>query len=340
MHRQLPAPIEEKLRGLCRKIFVGENLDEEVQAELYGHLEDKYLAYMQGEEQITEDDAFILLREHFGDPKVVRGMLCDVHRQEADCSLARKFAALLVLGAIVSGIGRLVTLSLAFSPFPVLEHRYSTLFGFVLMVFYIAVYVHVLRGWRKRMDQGETLWFQSMRPRLLCYTVLVAYLISQAFPALGFVPELSEPVSFSPVSWYIVGAVSYLLGTCIVCVILWWFDLRSGKERLFLLASMLFLTTSVASLGSCLLPRVVCVLTQEVSASNAYSLVVPTLNAYHCQISLNGPIILEYQSWWNAQSIAANQLITLAFILAATAIYGLGRWAMHKRGKDTTAFVD
>jgi len=69
----------EKIRTLCSRISVANNLDQEIQEELYSHLEEKLLAYLCGKEKITEDDAFILVREHFGDPANLKGLLKEVH---------------------------------------------------------------------------------------------------------------------------------------------------------------------------------------------------------------------------------------------------------------------
>jgi len=84
---------QEQMRALCKKISVAHDLDAEIQDELYGHMEDKLLAYLNGEEPVTEEDAFILVREHFGDPAVLKGLLQDVHAYEVHVSLARRLAA-------------------------------------------------------------------------------------------------------------------------------------------------------------------------------------------------------------------------------------------------------
>ena len=70
----------EKIRALCSRISVANNLDQEIQEELYSHLEEKLLAYLSGKEKITEEDAFILVREHFGDPVKLKGLLRKVHK--------------------------------------------------------------------------------------------------------------------------------------------------------------------------------------------------------------------------------------------------------------------
>ncbi len=111
MDEPLEPRVEEKLRGLCKQLSVAHSLDEELREELFGHMEDKLLAYLSGEESVSSEDAFILVREHFGDSAVVRAMLREVHAQEAGVSLARRLTAAFTL-AIGVDIGMRVLFSL------------------------------------------------------------------------------------------------------------------------------------------------------------------------------------------------------------------------------------
>lgn len=79
MTHSISPRIQEEIYFLCSQISITNSLDPEVAEELKGHMEDKLLAYMDGEEQLTEQDAFILVREHFGDPMVIEGLLQEVH---------------------------------------------------------------------------------------------------------------------------------------------------------------------------------------------------------------------------------------------------------------------
>lgn len=83
----------EKIRALCGRISVANNLDEEIQKELYSHLEEKLLAYLSGRERVTEEDAFILVKEHFGDPENLKGLLKDAHAVKGR-EFSGRFAAL------------------------------------------------------------------------------------------------------------------------------------------------------------------------------------------------------------------------------------------------------
>jgi hypothetical protein len=84
----------EKLRTLSERITVACELDAEIREELYSHLEDKLLAYLSGEEKLTESDAFILVREHFGNADNLKRLLKKVHAPERCIAYAGRFAGL------------------------------------------------------------------------------------------------------------------------------------------------------------------------------------------------------------------------------------------------------
>ena len=86
--------ITEKLHALCGRITVACELDTEIQEELYSHLEDKLLAYLSGAEKLTEADALILVREHFGNAENLKGLLRKVHAPERCIAYAGRFAGL------------------------------------------------------------------------------------------------------------------------------------------------------------------------------------------------------------------------------------------------------
>jgi len=65
---EISPQVQERIEALCRQISVAHELDEDIRKELRGHLEDKLLAYLSGEERLTEQDAFILVRERLRNP--------------------------------------------------------------------------------------------------------------------------------------------------------------------------------------------------------------------------------------------------------------------------------
>lgn len=83
-----------KLRAICERITVACELDVEIREELYSHLEDKLLAYLSGEEKPTEEDALILVREHFGNVENLKRLLRQVHAPKRCIAYAGRFAGL------------------------------------------------------------------------------------------------------------------------------------------------------------------------------------------------------------------------------------------------------
>jgi hypothetical protein len=94
MSKNLSPETAGRIRDLCRKISVAHDLDDEIQRELYSHLEDKLLGYLRGEEKITEDDALILVKEHFGEFASLKGLLREVHAPRRCIAWAGRFSGL------------------------------------------------------------------------------------------------------------------------------------------------------------------------------------------------------------------------------------------------------
>lgn len=100
---QISLQIQEQMEMICRRATAGGDDARHIRAELYGHLEDKLLAYLRGDERLTEADAMILVREHFGKPESLRAMLSDLHHAEQTTNqppLARKLLVLCLITAV------------------------------------------------------------------------------------------------------------------------------------------------------------------------------------------------------------------------------------------------
>lgn len=108
-NENLSSEIEQRARELCEQISVAHDLDAEIQQELYTHVEDKLLGYLSGEVPVTQDDALILVREHFGDIRTIKSLMQDVHAVEVTASKARKLAAAAIVTLVCLFAGRLLT---------------------------------------------------------------------------------------------------------------------------------------------------------------------------------------------------------------------------------------
>jgi len=232
---------QEQMQALCRKISVAHDLDPEIQQELYGHMEDKLLAYLTGEEQVTEEDAFILVREHFGDPAVLKGLLQDVHAREVHVSLARRLAA-----AFAATTGLMVLLSvllfLVTVGFIMLGPEDGT-FGVpqgimpiasVLALTGAAVLLFmVLRHWQRQLDSGRRPWFLRWQPGSIVALIVVLFLLQKLVPftyadALMSVTSSTRWTMVVTRLFGVLGALSLVL-QCVAW--LWWCDRPPRKAR-------------------------------------------------------------------------------------------------------------
>ena len=76
MHNETVSPeMQKEIEGFCNKITTIYDIDNEIKEELYGHIEDKLPGYLSGEVELTEDDAFVLVSEHFGKPEIIKKLL-------------------------------------------------------------------------------------------------------------------------------------------------------------------------------------------------------------------------------------------------------------------------
>ncbi len=77
--KPLSADIHAQIQSLAKRIAADADLDGSLVAELANHLEDKLNAYLAGAESLTEADALLLARHHFGNPEVLRTLIQNTH---------------------------------------------------------------------------------------------------------------------------------------------------------------------------------------------------------------------------------------------------------------------
>jgi hypothetical protein len=108
-----------KIRELCGELSARHGLDNETREELCGHLEDKLSGYLNGEVKITEEDALLLVRAHFGNTEKIAQRL----RREQSRSFfgwninhSRVYIVLLTVIVIIPAVNFPYILRLASSP--------------------------------------------------------------------------------------------------------------------------------------------------------------------------------------------------------------------------------
>ena len=183
MNTPLNNDTQQKARDLARKITVAHDLDPEIQEELYGHIEDKLLAYKSGEERISDEDAFILVREHFGDAGNVKQLFHDVYGPERERNLFRNIlvAAITTL-TFVQGIAWFAHFADLIFDDGIPDNlpgrvTASLIAGVVLLLSCLCFW-----RWKQRMGRGEYVWFQSWKTQTLFVVALALFVTSHVVP--------------------------------------------------------------------------------------------------------------------------------------------------------------
>ncbi len=261
---------QEQLQAICRQISVAHDLDPEIQRELYGHLEDKALAYLSGEEAVTENDAVVLVREHFGTPATLKSLLRAVHHREARVSMLRRLGAAMALFLALGIVGKLLHLGLDFGRVTLIS-LYQAPASITLPSAFSAVFLSgvltltilwwVLIRWQRRLDAGRPVWFITWRASSIRLLLLFLALAYQAAPYVAFEPVLAPapaPVAYSQVLAIFLVVVGVAVSVGKMLAWLWWCDrpprtLREMAVGFSVLLSVMLLFTGLVQLPGTLL---------------------------------------------------------------------------------------
>ncbi|MBL7648104.1 MAG: hypothetical protein JNK74_18120 [Candidatus Hydrogenedentes bacterium] len=235
MNTPLNDDTQQKARELARKITVAHDLDPEIQEELYGHIEDKLLAYKSGEELVSDEDAFILVREHFGDAKVIRGLLRGVHAGAFQASLMRKVLALTLVACSVR-VGFSLARELSIAAAGLYESGAGVLFCILssLLIFEITALgtlAFVLRRWKQAERSERELWFVRWSlPRMTSW-LIVAVAMSWLIPAVSISVSIDE-LGFEPSRTSLGLMASTMICTQMLWCAIWFWWADSGSRTL------------------------------------------------------------------------------------------------------------
>lgn len=236
MNPGLSLNAQDRLQALCKTISVAYDLDPEIQKELFGHLEDKALAYLQGEESLSEDDAVVLVREHFGDPGTLKSLLRAVHRRESQNALLRRLGAALTLFLALGTLGKLIHLAADFGVTVLttvynapISISFSAVYPGILMTGVVTTVLlwAVLLRWQRRLDSGKPVWFMLWRASSIRLLLLLLVLAHQLTPSVSFEPTLlakAHPAGFTQVLAIVFLGLSLLLFLAKMLAWLWWCD--------------------------------------------------------------------------------------------------------------------
>ena len=223
--------MRQRLRAECEGISVAHHLDTEIQRELCAHMEDKVLAYLSGREIVTFDDALILTRAHFGEPAVLKGLMCAVHAVDTRDTLARRLVAAMFAATLLSIVfmftrgymGRALT----WIGVPAFPQTYLRWAGSLLMLWLCLSY------WQRRLRTGNPPWFATWNAFRMASCLGIAILLRSALELRSAYFALAALSDSAPkqTGLSLTAGYTYLLigSTCIyfllLCLIwLWWCD--------------------------------------------------------------------------------------------------------------------
>ena len=248
MSENLNPETQKKINDLCKQISVAHNLDEEIREELRCHMEDKFLGYLSGDEKLAEEDAFILVREHFGDPAVIKSLYQDVEAVAAHVSLARRIGAIWAAFAgffIVHSVLKYSGLSILkwFWTFKELKDTWFISLLYIpeisITVFSYTLLIYILLKWRKNLESVLKPWFFTIKP-VPFFSILILLFSLSFYSSSMFSMEtirifhenydwklLTRPSTFLDVI-LIFRSIGYLLGnlslifSSLICM--WWIE--------------------------------------------------------------------------------------------------------------------
>ena len=136
-------------------------------------MEDKLTNYLSGDEELTEDDAFILVEKHFGEPATVKALYQNVEVMAVHVSFARRIGAVLVLSIWIIYtasyileiiLSSLFKWSLKGNVFPESSMILIGIPEIIPNIFSLLLFTAILMHWRKNMEYGRKPWFLKIKP--------------------------------------------------------------------------------------------------------------------------------------------------------------------------------
>jgi hypothetical protein len=241
MDNTLTPEMQQQIRAYCDQVCAMNGLDH-VREELQDHFEDKMLAYLSCSEKLQEQDAFLLVREHFGDAAVLKSMFQTVHVREAGVTLGRKLAAVAAATLALTLAMRVVYVLV--DPFLVMaQFNADTMWigvaGFTLVHCATMVLVPVLlfltlRHWGRAHEEGAEPWYVRRSGSVLLLAIVGLFLAGRLVPYASW--SMSGEAFRGPttealtVQRWILGAVGVPAVALQILIWLWWCD-RAPRSR-------------------------------------------------------------------------------------------------------------
>lgn len=203
---ELSRDIQKRIDDFCEQLRVAEGLNKEIHEELRTHIEDKVLAYLTGEEAVTEEDALVLAEAHFGNPRVVRRMLAHVHADTLTVGLYRRLVVFGIIFICFSWLNQTVIdlweLAHAFVVRQTGEYGDAILGGtsqaFLLLTWLtmLGAMILALRHVQRQIQQRERAWWLRWSPMGLTAILLFLYIAQALVPQV--MPYTERPFEPKP----------------------------------------------------------------------------------------------------------------------------------------------
>ncbi|MBI2434011.1 MAG: hypothetical protein HYV26_14200 [Candidatus Hydrogenedentes bacterium] len=235
MAEQLDDTTQARINELVNELIGTRRSNEAMRKEIRGHVEDKVLAYIHGEERLTQADALLLAREHFGSSESIAALLSTVDAEAATVFPVRHLLSFVITVFLTGGVVAVLTLPLVI--LPAWGNMTTALIGAgVLWLVY-----RLLARWRRLTISGEMLWFQRWPlPLLVClFTLLLMghFLTETATVSVSaHIAQSLQIIQPSSVMYWTLFFLTLIvaLGTLVASAVLalWWCNVHSGDRRL------------------------------------------------------------------------------------------------------------
>jgi len=348
---ELDPETRELLQGLCRQITVAHELDPEIQEELYGHMEDKLLAYLSGEERLSEADALVLVREHFGDAGVLKELFQDAHASAVRMTLARRvlvagftFTTWMFIATVIDRVLQVALLSDRLQNFDPGSSSHPTRWynAYATLLLYCgataALWI-VLEMWRRRAEEYRPTWFAHRGLAFVAGALLLVFTFWLLTPIVSFPPsELAVKAARDaspPGQVHIPGSLVFLnnggpLNVALQCALwLWWCcrPNRNVRTLLWALASWcgwLLLVELVWTHAP-----VLCLVTRGSSQVELAHVFNGSLLGTNWNFYLDFAPLIRYDNIFIIWSTAFLPQVTVTALTCG--LYGVAVWASRKR---------
>lgn len=244
MDNALSPEMQQQIRAYCDKVCAMHGLDD-VREELQDHFEDKMLAYLSCTEKLQEQDAFLLVREHFGDAAALKSMFRTVHVREAGVTLGRRIAAAAAATLALTIAMRLVYVVL--DPIALMTQLnahtmwigvagFTFVHGATMALVPVLIFL-LLRRWDRASGVGAAPWYARRSIGMLILTIAGLLLAGRLVPYVGWSMSGAELESVTRsallIQRWVLIAVGVLAVASQIVVWLWWCD-RAPRTRFIL----------------------------------------------------------------------------------------------------------